>query len=85
MRRILILAVLSAAVLVVRRKLSSGAGGAAMAQRVAERCERMMATMPASFPPNRMLADLEAINQRTARILEVLQVGMEEPVRFGHG
>ncbi len=87
MRRIPIWAGLAAAVFVGLWKLTSGAGAgaAAIAQRVAERCERMMASMPASFPPNRMMADLEAINERTARILEMLEGSMEVPPESGHG
>jgi hypothetical protein len=33
----------------------------------------MLANMPESFPPNRMMADLEALKEQTARILEVLE------------
>jgi hypothetical protein len=32
----------------------------------------MLANMPESFPPNRMMADLEALNEKTARIVEIL-------------
>ncbi len=40
-------------------------------------CERMLATMPESFPPNRMMADLEALKEQTARILKVLEERQE--------
>jgi hypothetical protein len=36
-------------------------------------CDRMLAAMPDSFPPNRMMADLEAVKEQTARILELLE------------
>ena len=37
----------------------------------------MLANMPASFPPKRMMADLEALKEQTARILEVLEESEE--------
>ncbi len=40
-------------------------------------CERMLASMPESFPPNRMMADLDAVKEQTARILEVLEERQE--------
>ncbi len=40
-------------------------------------CKRMLATMPESFPPNRMMADLDALKEQTARILEVLEERQE--------
>ena len=47
--------------------------GPAMREQCSEMCERMLATMPESFPPNRMMADLDALKEQTARILEVLE------------
>ncbi len=47
--------------------------GPAMRERCSEMCDRMLAGMPESFPPNRMMADLEILKERTARILEVLE------------
>jgi len=46
-------------------------------------CERMLACMPESFPPNRMMADLETLKERTARTLEVLEEreGVDGPQR----
>ena len=84
MRRILVWAVLAGAVFVVLRILMGSAGSASLAQRVAERCERMMASMPASFPPKRMMADLGAIEEGTVRILELLEERTEEPRQSGH-
>ncbi len=48
-----------------------------MRERCSEMCERMLANMPESFPPNRMMANLEAIAGPTARILEVLEESEE--------
>jgi len=33
----------------------------------------MLANMPESFPPNRMMADLEAVKDQTARILDQVE------------
>jgi hypothetical protein len=41
-------------------------------------CERMLAQMPESFPPNRMMADLETLKEQTARILDVLEPRTED-------
>ncbi len=54
------------------RKIAERAGPV-MRERCSEMCERMLANMPESFPPNRMMADLEALRGQTARILEVLE------------
>ena len=40
--------------------------------RCAAACERMLAKMPESFPPNRMMAELEVLMERTARILDLV-------------
>ncbi len=56
----------------VMRKIAERAGPV-MRERCSEMCERMLATMPESFPPNRMMADLDALKEQTARILEVLE------------
>jgi hypothetical protein len=42
-------------------------------------CERMLANMPESFPPNRVIADLEALMGQTARILDALQEREDAP------
>ena len=54
------------------RKIAERAGPA-MRERCSEMCDRMLANMPESFPPNRMMAGLEALKEQTARILEVLE------------
>jgi hypothetical protein len=32
----------------------------------------MLSNMPESFPPNRMMADLEALKEQTARIIDLV-------------
>ncbi|MEE9534048.1 MAG: hypothetical protein V3W06_06490 [Acidimicrobiia bacterium] len=54
------------------RKIAEKAGPI-MRERCSGMCERMLASMPKSFPPNRMMADLDALKEQTARILEVLE------------
>ena len=49
-----------------------------MRERCSEMCDRMLANMPDSFPPNRMMADLESIKEQTARILNVLEAQAED-------
>ena len=72
MRRLLIFAMLAAGMSLAMRKMAERAGPA-MRERCSEMCDRMLANMPESFPPNRMMADLESLNKKTARILEVLE------------
>jgi hypothetical protein len=71
-RRLVIFAVLAAGMVLAMRKITERVGPA-MRERCSEMCERMLANMPESFPPNRMMADLEALKGQTARILEVLE------------
>ncbi len=74
MRRWLPWLVVGSGMVVVFRMLAqSGMGRPALAERMSAKCERMLAGMPASFPPNRMMADLETVKARTARILELLE------------
>lgn len=80
MRRFAIWAVSATALAVVLWKMTRSRRGVSTVQRVAEGCERMMANMPASFPPNRMMTDLETIKETTARVLEVLEERATEPV-----
>ena len=72
MRRFIIGTVLAAAIVLLMRKMVGGAAPA-MRERCAEACERMLANMPESFPPNRMMADLEALKDQTARILNEVE------------
>jgi len=72
MRRLGIFAVLAAGVILAVRKMTQMDGSDARA-RCSEMCDRFLDQMPESFPPNRMLADLDSLKQQTARILEVLE------------
>lgn len=83
MRRVVAWAAVGAGVLVAVRKLKQAGSvdGHALAERMSAHCERMLASMPASFPPNRMMADLETVKIQTARILEVLDEEVLETYR----
>ncbi len=69
----LIIGVTLAALVVLVVRLVAGRMGPAMRARCCEACERMLANMPESFPPNRMMADLDVLKERTARILDVVE------------
>ena len=77
MKRLIFFVVLGVAVLMVMRKIAERAGPA-IRKRCSEMCERMLANMPDSFPPNRMMADLEALKEQTANILGVLESRAED-------
>ncbi len=72
MRRLIIFAVVAAGMPLAMRKMAEGAGPL-MRERCSEMCDRMLANMPESFPPNRMMADLEALKEQTARILNLVE------------
>ncbi|GMQ93392.1 MAG: hypothetical protein BMS9Abin12_0869 [Acidimicrobiia bacterium] len=72
MRRLGIFAVLAAGAILAARKMAQMDGSAARA-RCSEMCDRFLDQMPESFPPNRMMADLESLREQTSRILEVLE------------
>ncbi len=76
MRRLIIFTVLAAGMYLAMRKLAERAGPV-VRERCSEVCERMLANMPESFPPNRVMADLESLKEQTARILEALQERQE--------
>ncbi len=76
MRRLIIFTVLAAGMFLAMRKLAERAGPV-VRERCSEVCERMLANMPESFPPNRVMADLEFLKEQTARILEALQERQE--------
>jgi hypothetical protein len=71
-KRLIIFVMLAAGVFLAMRKIAERAGPATR-ERCLEMCDRMLANMPESFPPNRMMADLKALKEQTARILEVLE------------
>ena len=75
MRRLIIFTMFAVGMFLAIRRMAER-GGPAMGERCSEKCDRMLANMPESFPPNRMMADLETLKEQTARILEKL----EEPV-----
>ena len=72
MKRLLIFAVLATGTFLAIRKIAEIAGPA-LRERCSEACERMLANMPESFPPNRMMADLEALKEQTARVLNLIK------------
>lgn len=72
MRRFIIWTVLAAVTFLVMRAMA-GKAAPAMRAGCSEVCERMLANMPASFPPTRMMADLEELKEQTARILNLME------------
>ncbi len=72
MRRLIVFLVVAVGVFVAVSKMAEGAGPA-MRKHFAEMCDRMLASMPESFPPNRMRADLDTLKERSDRMLEMLQ------------
>ena len=74
MRRLIVFAVLAVGIRLAIRKMAENAGPA-MRERCSEMCDGMLAKMPESFPPNRMMADLDTLKENTARILEMLEEG----------
>lgn len=72
MRRLIIFGVLAAGMFLAVRKLAEKAGPA-MRERCSEMSERMLANMSESVPSNRMMANLDALKERTARTLQVLE------------
>ena len=77
MKRLAILTVLGAGVVLALRKMAQ-MGAGAMRARCSEMCERMLDQMPESFPPNRMMADLDSLKEQTARVLDVLEHRTED-------
>lgn len=68
MRRVALIAVFTAAVVVVVRALVPR-----LHSRLLVACERMFEEMPESFPPKRMMRGIEEINVNSARALELLE------------
>ncbi len=73
----MILMVVAAGMLLAVRLLAKSQGPV-MRERCLEMCDRMLDNMPDSFPPNRMMADLESIKEQTARALSLLEDQEEE-------
>ena len=72
MKRLAIFTLVAAGVMVAMRKMAQ-TGGSAVRARCSEMCDRMLNQMPESFPPNRMMSDLQFLKEQTARILDVLE------------
>ena len=72
MKRLVIVAVIAGAVIVMMKK-KSGMTNPEMRARCSEMCDRMLGQMPDSFPPKRMMSDLESLKEDTARILDLLE------------
>ncbi len=72
MKRLAILAVVAAAFIFAVRKVVA-LDGPAVRARCSEMCDRMLDQMPESFPPNRMMADLDDLKEQTSRILDILE------------
>ncbi len=72
MKRLIIFAVLAAGMFLAMRKMAERSGPV-MRERCSEMCDRMLANMPESFPPNRMMADLDDLKVQTSRILDILE------------
>lgn len=60
MKRLLILAVAAAGTFLVVRKLAEGAAPT-LRERCAEMCDRFLTNIPESFPPNRIMGDLDVL------------------------
>ena len=82
MRRLLFFAVLAAGTALAIRRIAETAGPA-MRERCSEMCDRFLVNMPESFPPNRIMADLDALKEQNARILEVLEEREEVTQELG--
>jgi len=72
MKRLAIVTLITAGVIVMMRKMAS-MSDPDMRARCSEMCDRMLDQMPDSFPPKRMMADLETVKEQTARILDLLE------------
>jgi hypothetical protein len=72
MKRLVIFTLLAAGAMVAMRRMVQ-TGGPAMRTMCSEMCDRMLDQMPESFPPNRMMSDLESLKEQTTRILDVLE------------
>ncbi len=80
MRRLVVFLVVAVGVFLAVRKMAESAGPA-MREHCAGMCDRMLAAMPESFPPNRMMADLDTLKEKTDRILEMLDGSQPETLR----
>jgi len=72
MKRLVIFGLLAFGMIALMQKMAPKYGPQ-MRARCAEMCDQMLDNMPESFPPNRMMADLESLKEQTARILDLLE------------
>ena len=68
----LFLMMIGAGTFFATRKLGGNAGPA-LRELGVDLCDRFLAGMPESFPPNQMMADLDTLKERTGRILELVE------------
>lgn len=73
MRRLLIFGGFAIGMSLAMRKEIAERAGPVMRERCSNMCDRFLANMPGSFPPNRIMADLDVLKEQTARIIEVLK------------
>ena len=85
MRRFLIFAGFAVGMSLAMRKTIAEAAGPVVRERCSKMCDRFLAGMPRSFPPNRIMADLDTLKMQTARILEVLEQREKLPGRQPRG
>jgi dienelactone hydrolase len=71
-RRLAAWGVLVAAAVLLLRRVKPRVASAART-RCAQMCDEMLAKMPDSFPPNRMLADLDHLRKQTDLLVDALQ------------
>ena len=72
MKRLIIWGVLATVMWRLLRNVAPRAAPA-MRTKCAEIADQMLAKMPESFPPNRMMADLVHLKEQTARILDAVE------------
>ncbi len=72
MKRLIVWGVVAAIGWLLLRNMTPEAASA-MRAKCAGMCDQMLAKMPDSFPPNRMMADLDHLKEQTDRILDALQ------------
>ncbi len=73
MKRLVVWGVLAGLVWLLLRNMTAETASA-MRVKCAQMCDQMLEKMPESFPPNRMMADLDHLKGQTDRILDALQV-----------
>ncbi len=72
MRRLIVFTAAAATAVLVIRLIAPRVAPTLQA-RGSDMCDRMLDRMPDSFPPKRVMTDLQSIKDQTARILDELQ------------